>query len=291
MGSVVIKYFLPSVSLRAAINLSAACVFASSGFAVAAPTALELRPSTPWNVDWGKDYCILRRAFGDGDHALALGIKQWGLGDSFQLIAAGPQMRGIGSSQKFLVIYGDGEAEDYSSYFSFYRIGNDLAVSTISSLAPGHAGQRTQQPVTPERENAVTSITLLWSGNQVVLDTGQLNKAFTALRKCTADLVKGWGLDPAEQATLSRRARPKFDLFSLLHPADFPGQQSFNNFRLMIDPDGKIAKCEIQRNFDDFKVDRLCDRLIRNAVFEPALNALGKPVASYYIEFSHVRNW
>jgi hypothetical protein len=138
-------------------------------------------------------------------------------------------------------------------------------------------------------ETAVTSISLLWSTNEVMLDTGPLNKAFAELRKCTADLVKSWGLDPAEQVTLSRRPELKGSLSDWVRPGDLPsdvllsGRQSGVNFRLIVGPDGKLIKCEIQRGQGNGEFERVCNALMHRAAFEPALNAEGKPVASYFL--------
>ena len=62
------------------------------------------------------------------------------------------------------------------------------------------------------------------------------------------------------------------------------GYEGIVNFRLLVDQAGKPTDCEVQRStrpkeFDD----AVCRAAMRRAEFEPALDAQGKPVPSYWI--------
>jgi hypothetical protein len=159
-----------------------------------------------------------------------------------------------------------------------------------SSLALPADKDEQRVPVTPQREAAATSINLAWSGRRLVLETGPLAAAFGALRKCTDDLVRTWGLDPAVQLSLSRLPDPRTHPSTWLRPADYPtgalmsGKQAIVNFRLSVDAAGVPTACDVQLSYSGEAFDKhTCDLLMARARFEPARDTKGLPVASYYV--------
>ena len=123
-----------------------------------------------------------------------------------------------------------------------------------------------------------------------VLETGSLGGPLAAMRKCTDELLGHWGIDVAKHATLSRRATPKTDPRHWVKPSDYPstmimdGRRAIVHFRVNIDVGGKPTACHIQQStrpkaFDD----AVCKAIMRNAEFEPALDAEGAPIATYWL--------
>jgi TonB family protein len=56
------------------------------------------------------------------------------------------------------------------------------------------------------------------------------------------------------------------------------------HFRLSVDARGKVSDCHIQRSTRPEGFDEaVCEVLMHRARFKPALDAEGKPMASYYI--------
>jgi hypothetical protein len=62
------------------------------------------------------------------------------------------------------------------------------------------------------------------------------------------------------------------------------GHNGLVQFRLDVDPGGKVAGCFIlsRTSPDDF-ADITCRAMTRRARLQPALDAKGKPIRSYYV--------
>ena len=114
-------------------------------------------------------------------------------------------------------------------------------------------------------------------------------KPLASLRECSWATVKLWGLDVDQQKRLTRRAEPKGHTTDWFNVDDYPpkmfkaGHQGIVNFRMIIDETGEPLSCHIQestrpKDFDD----AVCKAVMKRARFEPALDAQGKPVASYW---------
>ena len=110
-----------------------------------------------------------------------------------------------------------------------------------------------------------------------------------ALRKCSWDTVKLWGLDVEQQKSLLRKPFPKDPHKPWFHSSDYPkmmareGYEAIVNFRLIIDAAGKPRSCHIQtstrpKEFDD----AVCSGVMKRVRFNPALDTQGKPVESFY---------
>ena len=102
-------------------------------------------------------------------------------------------------------------------------------------------------------------------------------------------IVESWGLDPAQQKTLSRYptpiARPTNWLATSANPppALRTGEETRVNFRLIVGADGKPEKCNVQSAIVDTGFEEgACRALMRRTRFKPALDAQGTPVRSFY---------
>lgn len=110
------------------------------------------------------------------------------------------------------------------------------------------------------------------------------------LRRCMNELLTHWGIDVERHKSLTRKLVPTDSPGSWLNSRDYPtdllrdGAQGLVNFRLSVDEKGKVSGCHIQRSTRPEGFDRaVCDALTRRARFEPALDADGNPVNSYFI--------
>jgi hypothetical protein len=123
----------------------------------------------------------------------------------------------------------------------------------------------------------------------VELDTGDLKPVIAALQACTDDLLKYWGLDVAKHRNESRVVQPDGDTSEWL-PSGTIGFEDYpklsggaNMIQLMVDATGKPNDCKIHfASLDDDTNAKLCGALLANAHFKPALDADGKPFASFY---------
>ena len=137
---------------------------------------------------------------------------------------------------------------------------------------------------------AVSSLNVSYRGRSLTFKLGSMAKPMAALRKCTEDLVRTWGYDPAEQAALTQHAKPLTNPQTWLRSSDYPpvllelGRGSRNVFRLDVDAAGRIADCHILSQTTDAEFARVtCDAIRKRATFTPARDAAGTPTRSYYV--------
>lgn len=251
---------------------------------------VELSAISPWHMDWTESTCVLRRAFGSEQDVHTVSFERFAPGDEFQLIIIGSELRNLDLDDPLWIRYPVKEPEKHSNFLLGKNgKGTPSIFIANSSFGPLTDDGDTIGDVLSETEKAVTHIALEWAGKTVTLLTGAMDKPFAAMRECTRDLVSTWGLDPKQQANLSRRPQPRSDPASWLRSRDYPrgalnsGKQSLVNLRLSIGADGQVTDCKIQRSYSGEEFDeRTCSLLRERAEFEPALDAQGNPVASYF---------
>ena len=114
--------------------------------------------------------------------------------------------------------------------------------------------------------------------------------AVDALRTCSRNLLKQWGIDEAAYAALRSRPKPITPLREFFSSADYPvararaGMVSNIVAKMQISADGTVISCAPhgKHRVPDF-VDLVCGRLKAKARFEPARNAQGEAVAAPYV--------
>ena len=258
---------------------------------------IVLTPSTSWTLDATPSGCALRRSFGTGSPPVFLEMQRFAPGDGFQLIASGDELNWIKSGTRLYLKYGSLPHHDEPVSFKSGETAreNRRPIPTIfatSSLGDEDSDAKSDEDegaeVTPQMEAQVREITLQRPGRSVILKTGPLDKPFAIMRQCTDALLKSWGLDPAVQNSLSRRAVP-IAIRSWPGAIKYPtaavmgGEQARVNFRMLVGADGSPTDCTVLRSYNDRSFDAVaCRSLMKVARFEPALDAAGKPVPSFY---------
>lgn len=279
---------------------------ASPGMA-AAKEPLRLKPSSKWNVHYADDSCRMGRSFGEGDQMVVLLVDRYQPGDWMRISFVGKPAHTRLNEGKIGLRFGPAEAEQELEFYPgtvanrtptlIIRGSLRIAPRSLEEIAAfkalPEAGQFQFQSgeITREQEAAVTYIEVKRSIRQpFILETGSLGPPLAALEKCTEELLGHWGVDVAKHAALSRKAKPKGNPGEWVTSRDYPsemwmmGKRAIVQFRLNIDATGKPSACNIQQStrpkaFDD----AVCKALMRNAKFEPALDADGSPIASYWL--------
>ncbi|MEO6581838.1 MAG: energy transducer TonB [Sphingomicrobium sp.] len=265
----------------------------------------RLEPSSKWIIDYADDNCRIARSFGEGPGQVALIFDQFAPGDWLSIMFAGKSLdtRNKLPPIEAVIRFGPNEAESeitgvagtLGDRLSYMVDGSQrLAPLTKAEQRAGEEAQGGNAPYGPlplgaAREQAATWLALrkVFSFD-LVLQTGPMNGPLEALRRCTSDLVRGWGLDVEQQMHLSRHLVP-IRSESWFSESDYPkkmldgGHQSIVNYRLIVDTSGKPESCHIQtstrpKDFDD----HVCRIVMKRARFDPALDAAGKPVRSYW---------
>jgi hypothetical protein len=256
---------------------------------------MVLTASSPWQMDNGVDSCSLKRGFGTTDNPALLEIERLGPGDRFDATITGRAFDGVTGATHLTLKTGPDAREPIADRFTAADAPIEGGKSLTALIFSGttfngfaHDGQA-PAPVTPEHEAAITSLIVSWGDKAVQLGTGSLGKAMAAMRECTDGLVRSWGLDPAQQASLSAWPVPKSspDTWIAANSYPFGGDNrrrpGLTRARLLVDASGAVSGCKVVDNYGDAAfATTACEQMTSKATFSPALDQAGKPVASYY---------
>ena len=288
--------------------LSAALI---SGLAWPMPSmareTLRLKPTTKWLLNYADDSCRLARKFGESDQQVTLFLDQLEPGDWFQIVLGGKPVKPEQRDQARVDVtlrFGPSEATLGSDAYTGTMNGMPaLLVSGAHRLVPLTEAETAARKasyeggpdfvipsLSPEQERAVTFLELSEGAeSDLILETGPMDQPLKALRDCAWDTIRSWGLDVEQQRTLSRKVSNRDPLKPWFRADDYPmkmlrgGYEGVVNFRLLVDSTGKPTSCRIQtstrpKEFDD----AVCRGAMSRARFNPALDAQGNPVPSYF---------
>ena len=262
--------------------------------AQSAKTVLE--PLNKWTLDYGDDSCRLARAFGKSDDNVVLVLDQFMPDGQLAISLIGKRLGRFATNRISLSTqFGPGLSAGAFGDAITGNVGPEkTAILMIGSRdllnRPSVKGASDEvYPTTKEQEAAVTELRIAGRFVRLTLHTGSMGVPLASLRTCISDLVKTWGLDPAQQEALSRRPVPTVRPDKWLTAADYPneplvtGASAVVRFRIMMGADGLPTKCAIQQATHSPEFTKLtCNLLMRRARFFPALDREGKPVASFY---------
>jgi TonB family protein len=283
--------------MRAAVLALAAISTALLPTPVFAETVV-LKPSGPWNVDFGETKCRLNRLFGQTGNQHLLAFEQYYPSSGTGLFIAGPAFTKFGSGkQTELSLI---EAEPPLKYQPFTGTVDDFGTAVIFSTVPmrgqgvtGGDADHERGPGIPRLDTdfakKVRSLTVIQGDKSVKLETGPLGDAIAALNQCSEDLVYSWGFDLDQHRTASRR--PVWlneQAIAEKLQSEYPvgalknGRQAILRMRVTVDAEGKVEDCVLLSVAQEGDVkSRACQQMER-AKFEPALDAAGQPMRSYY---------
>lgn len=265
-----------------------------------------LRASSPWSLDYSKDSCRVGRSFGTGEQRTVLQLTQFEPNHSFMLAIAGGGLGKRISSDRVRVQFGPMHDQIADNTPSEGTIGDlepgliwpTMAVRMTEQAPPSFKAEDQERiaqfkpadPVTLQDEAKVEWIEVsVGAKPRVRLETGPMGELFAALKTCSEELLTDWGLDLERHRNASRDVVPLKAPARWIGPGDYPngelrdGSQALVYFRLMVDEEGKASSCHIQQSGYSEAFDRsVCAAMMRNARFDPALDADGKPMKSYF---------
>lgn len=273
----------------------------------AAKEPLRLKPSSKWNVHYADDSCRLGRSFGTGDQKVVLVADRYQPGGDLRLSFVGKPTYTRVDEGVIRIRFGPAEVEQEVQFYPgvladktptlILQRGIRIAPYPPEVVKAYEAAIEAEKydfewpKIAPEREAAVTYIEVKRSVRQpFILETGSLGAPLAALEKCTDELLDHWGIDVARHASLSRPVTVKSNPGNWMKSRDYPadmlqaGKRAIVHFRLNVDAAGQPTACHIQQStrpkaFDD----AVCEAIMRNAQFDPALDAEGNPIASYWL--------
>jgi len=251
---------------------------------------LHLAPASPWQVDAAPDLCRLSRDYAAGDERITLRLEQFRPSSFVQAVVITDHVVRAESLARFKVRLGRTPPFRSAAFPLILPDGRKAMQLNFAFAKPTDASAWTWPAdatlaAIDEIEFAAPVMGTL------VFQTRTLANAMVEMRKCGEDMIRGWGFDPAEQAALSRQVEPigatykwlRFEDFKDLPPA--PGQLDHLVLRINVDTAGKPTACHVARSYSDPAVAaRSCPAVMQRARFTPALDAAGKPVASFWMQ-------
>jgi Gram-negative bacterial TonB protein C-terminal len=272
-------------------------------FAQTKKEPLVLKPASAWQVDYAEDRCRLARQFGTGDELVLLFFDRYGPTEYFRLMIAGKPVKPMDAKADTILQFGPSEAEQKIMawqgslgklpaliFASNVRVAPPTPAEDAAATNSDQDDSSDYAPIDEARQKAIRYLTVGKPLRRAVtLETGSMRAPFVALDKCIDNLMTTWGIDAEKHKTLTRNVQPKQSPGKWVVSSDYPldmlaaGQPAIVEFRLSIGSDGVPTACHIQsttrpKEFDD----AVCKSVMRRARFEPALDAQGQPLASYY---------
>ncbi len=246
-----------------------------------------------WVVNYDRDSCNLAVQLGNGDRMVIARFTRFEPGNRFDFALFGKRFftsetrvegtADFGLNPKPTEIHGLGGTSGKlrAMFFSSLRL-DGWQRKNDGEVPP---------EVTPEEEARVTGVTVDLRGQRPFrLEFGSLGKPFAEMRRCMDNLVTHWGYDAAQQAAALRPASSITSPGTWLNSDDYPtgaylnGHNGMVQFRLDVDAEGKVAGCYIlSRTSPDEFADVTCRAITKRARLQPALDAQGRPMRSYYV--------
>ncbi len=256
-----------------------------------------LRPAGPWNVDLVEGRCRLSRLFGDESAPHLLVFEQHWPDDKAGLYVAGPAFAALDRNKSFGLKFREGQTENPNPPYrgTMPGFGTSYLYHSIDLAIEDKPHPRPAPVVTsfPALDTAYASriefVGLRFGKEEVRLQTGSMKDAFTVLNECTQNIVLDWGFDLKQQLGATRMpylVNNKIIPSIVSDNIPFSRMESGDNgtvrVRLLISETGAIAECKLLGTTDPLKLEGHICRAFRRARFEPARDAAGQPMPSFY---------
>lgn len=256
-----------------------------------------------WQLEAADEECRIARVFTNGDRQIALALERNRADPLVRVVLVTDALSFYRTAEELGYTF-QPSGEHRSARFitaemgggqHYYNLGNVLLAAPPAAGTPPPA-PGTPQPVydrAAEQAYAagITAIEFNEGLTQPVrLETGSLRAAITALQACQDDLLRTWGLDWERHQTMTRRAAPDGPASDWIPDGaigfgDFASLSAGRNpFRVMVSAEGRPTACSAMWvSLDATKNERVCNAIMENGRFLPALDAAGQPMASYWI--------
>ena len=288
---------------RTLLVCCAAAVAVLSIPAAAKDAPIVLQPSSKWNIDYNDDSCRLGRKFGEGEQFMFFYLERFEPGDTSMMVVAGKPL-GDWSGRRTDFTFGpNGQQIERASRNGVHATYGPTVIVDGATLMPwdrigkpdilekaDDAPRRFEERTTPEQERSIEWLDIQPSGRKPIrLALGAMDKPMAAMRACTDELITHWGLDLDAIRGMTRGPKPRGSVGSWVTTSDYPrealrnGEGGLVHFRLIVGTDGNPVSCHVQHVTDPAVLgEAACNALMRNARFEPALGADGRPIVSYW---------
>ena len=256
-----------------------------------APMVVPLPYSGKWELNYDENSCHLFGRFGTDQDAITMKMTSYQPGDQFDLTLFGRPLETKYQIEDLQLDFGipDGKVKIGALAGKNGPIPWLLAMNI--SFAQGKGPRKPAQiPASRTSGQMPASVLVSFGGKSWRLETGPLDGPMQSLHACEVDLVRHWGFDPDVQLKRSQPPVPIGNVGNWARITDYPDAAMDRNisglvkFRLDIEADGAISKCEVLDGISqsDF-AKATCDTIMKRGRFKPALGQSGQPVRSFWV--------
>lgn len=296
--------------LIAALAVSTALV-ATPG--VHAQEAEIFTPDSTWAVDYGEDYCRLLRDFTNGSDTVSLLLERAHPINTMRVVVVGNAVRTFRGADmiglRFLPSGAPRMAMKLATELPDGQQMLNLGPQLVGEFEMPEPGAPPEPPAIYSREEerekaAAISGLRLEQGltRPVELQTGSMAEPIQALQDCADDMLTYWELDAEAHQSLSRVVLPGDGAFvddsgAPVNPSagwisqntvgfdDFARLGGGNNeIRVMVNAAGEPTDCAVHfPSLGESTNARICEQVMENGEFLPALDVDGQPIDSYWM--------
>ena len=265
-------------------------------------TATRLAPLRPWNIDFSENRCRLSRLFGTEKEPHLIFFEQAAPSGGFGLTFAGSQLKRFGRvSDVSLGAERDEPIEPIERFYhgdvagigpaiiiADYQIGRFDETSVDAKEKGDEIPRLSTAGIDLDEAATIDRFVLTREEDVVSFETGDMMPAFQALNVCTSDLLRSWGLDPDEhQAYRSPVWTNRISVSKRIaryYPRDAlnRGEMGVFRMRVIVEKDGAVSDCFLEASTESARLNSPACRQMRRAKFEPARDAQGEPMRSFY---------
>lgn len=272
------------------ILLAVTAIATTAAPALAEP-AVVATPAGSWEQSTDSGVCRLQRSFEAGGQKHLLILEQSGPGRDVGIAMAGPSLAALSPDAPLRVNF----AANHAGFDKRARIEPNREFGHVAILQGVWLDTRkpdadtNRSRIDPGAAQDVQQITISQGNGGVTFATGSLAEAAGTLNDCTAQILRGWGLDPAEQYSVAQPSAPvePEKLAKEMQKAYPTGaarglRSGPLEVAALVDKQGAVTGCKIIVASPWSDLDEAACKAIAKARYTPARGADGQPVASYW---------
>ncbi|MEO0056604.1 MAG: hypothetical protein RIT17_34 [Pseudomonadota bacterium] len=283
------------------VIIAIATALAPTGAQAQSTGEAVLEPGSAWDASYAEGRCRLSRLFGAPGQQHALVFEQRAPGSSFNMTVAGPATSAINGGLNLQLAFGPGgpasdqvivteRNPEFGSVLFLKDIDLKPAAATEAGAGANVGLSAPRDAIDVEAAGPLRSIMLSQGGQRLVFNTGPLAAPFGVLNDCTAHILTTWGIDPEAHRTAQRKARMREEMaVARAIQQQYPlrtareGRGGVVGLAILVDQSGKPTECKITNDSGDGNLNAVACEGLMQARFDPALDAKGQPINSYWM--------
>lgn len=265
--------------------------------------AVRLEPVSRWNIDYGESRCRLARVFGEEGNRHAIFFEQGEPAKGFSLTIGGPELQPFHRAASIELGMENDEPMGQIERVARAELGEFGPALIIAGKRlddrPADDENSEQDEMAERKQRTLNGIDLaeaasidrlvIKRGNRVLsFETGNMKAPFEALNQCTRALLEIWGLDPAQHDLYTPISWTNREAVARRISSDYPStalrrrESGIFRLRVIVEPDGTMSECRVDNATVTESLQSPACQEMKRAEFEPALDANGDPMRSYY---------